>query len=71
RANPGDTLDYSVGLSQVCALGQGIEAGQPLAVIHANSEESWQEAARMVRGAVTLSEKRPEALPTVYERITA
>ncbi|MCL6270663.1 thymidine phosphorylase [Sansalvadorimonas sp. 2012CJ34-2] len=71
RANPGDALDYSVGLSQVCALGQSIEAGQPLAMIHANSEESWEEAARMVRGAITMGEKRPEALPTIYERITA
>ncbi|WP_281647064.1 thymidine phosphorylase [Parendozoicomonas sp. Alg238-R29] len=71
RRTPTDSLDYSVGLTGVCALGQNIAAGEPLAMIHASTEQAWNEAARMVREAVILSDKRPEALPTVYERITA
>ena len=71
RRVPTDTLDYSVGLTEVCTLGQAIAEGEPLAMIHAGSEEAWNEVARMVRDAVVLNDKRPEALPNVYERITA
>ena len=39
-------------------------------MIHANDEESWQQAADAVRSAMTLSDKAPEATPVVYKRIT-
>ena len=55
RRTPTDKLDYSVGLTGVCALGQDIAEGEPLAVIHAGSEAAWEEAARMVCEAVVLS----------------
>ncbi len=69
RRTPGDALDYSVGLTNVAELGRSVSADDTLAVIHANTEESWEQAAVMVREAVTFGEKRPETLPTVYERI--
>ncbi len=70
RRRASDSIDYSVGLSDVAALGTAVDGQQPLAVIHAASEESWQEAAAAVRTAVTLSETQPEKTPVIYRRIS-
>ncbi|ROR06313.1 thymidine phosphorylase [Erwinia sp. JUb26] len=70
RRRASDSIDYSVGLSDVAALGTTVDGQQPLAVIHAASEESWQEAAAAVRTAVTLSETQPEKTPVIYRRIS-
>ncbi|MCW1875661.1 thymidine phosphorylase [Erwinia sp. INIA-01] len=70
RRRASDSIDYSVGLSGVAALGTVVDGQQPLAVIHASSEESWQEAAAAVKAAVTLSETQPEKTPVIYRRIS-
>ncbi|HEJ9138124.1 thymidine phosphorylase [Serratia marcescens] len=70
RRRASDAIDYSVGLTEVARLGEKVDAQQPLAMIHANDEESWQQAADAVRSAMTLSDKAPEAKPVVYKRIT-
>ncbi|MEL5298831.1 thymidine phosphorylase [Serratia nevei] len=70
RRRASDAIDYSVGLTEVARLGEKVDAQQPLAMIHANDEESWQQAADAVRSAMTLSDKAPEATPVVYKRIT-
>lgn len=51
-------------------LGARIDTQQPLAVIHAKDENSWQEAAKAVKAAIKLDDKAPEITPTVYRRIT-
>lgn len=70
RRRASDAIDYSVGLTEVARTGDKVDAQQPLAMIHANDEESWQQAADAVRSAMTLSDKAPEATPVVYKRIT-
>ncbi|CAI1637331.1 Thymidine phosphorylase [Serratia marcescens] len=70
RRRASDAIDYSVGLTEVARLGEKVDAQQPLAMIHANDEESWQQAADAVRSAMMLSDKAPEATPVVYKRIT-
>ncbi|CAM3571185.1 thymidine phosphorylase [Parendozoicomonas haliclonae] len=70
RRTPSDALDYSVGLSEVTGLGTSVAVGDPLAMIHANSEESWQQAASMVHQAMSVTEQRHEMPTIVYERIT-
>lgn len=70
RRRASDTLDYSVGLSEMAQLGELVDAERPLAIIHAASEASWQEAAQAVKRAVTLGDKAPEVTPVVYRRIT-
>jgi len=69
RRRATDAIDYSVGLTNVVQLGQRLDVRQPLAMIHANSEEAWQQAAVAVRGAITVSDKAPETTPVVYRRI--
>ena len=70
RRQASDLIDYSVGFTDVVRLGARIDAQQPLAVIHAKDENSWQEAAKAVKAAIKLGAKAPEMTPTVYRRIT-
>ncbi|WEM41826.1 thymidine phosphorylase [Photobacterium sp. DA100] len=64
-----DTIDYAVGLSDMIRLGDEANADKPLAVIHARNEAQWEEAAKAVRAAITISEQKPEPTPEVYRRV--
>ena len=69
RRRASDTIDYSVGLSEMAQLGDRVDSQRPLAVIHAASEAGWQEAASAVKQAVTLAEKSPPSTPVIYRRV--
>ncbi|MPY22706.1 thymidine phosphorylase [Shewanella psychropiezotolerans] len=71
RRKPGDALDYSVGLTQVCALGDEITKDKPIAMIHAQSESAFEEASTAVRNAIQVAETRPEKTPEIYRYIRA
>ncbi|MEN7460885.1 thymidine phosphorylase [Pantoea dispersa] len=70
RQRASDSIDYSVGLSDMITLGSEVNAQQLLAVIHAASEAQWQQAAAAVKAAITLSDHAPQATPVVYRRIS-
>lgn len=70
RRRASDTIDYSVGLSEMAALGQRVDQQTPLAVVHAADEASWQLAAQEIRAAVQTSEQAAATTPMVYRRIT-
>lgn len=71
RQRASDAIDYSVGLSETIALGERADSQRPLAIVHASSEASWQQAAAAVRAAVTLSDSAQAALPAIYRRVRA
>ena len=64
-----DTIDYSVGLSDICRIGDLIDPSKPIAMLHANSEASWNQAADMLRSALTISDQKPEQHPMVYQQL--
>lgn len=70
RRAAGDKLDYAVGLTDFIRLGQSVDADKPIALIHAQTEEQYAQAASMVQAAVRIGGERPQALPEVYRRIT-
>jgi len=70
RRQASDTIDYSVGFTDMTRLGDSVDGQRPLAVIHAKDEASWQEAAKAVKAAIKLDDTAPETTPTVYRRIT-
>lgn len=70
RRKASDSIDYSVGLSDIAALGSKVDTQTPLAIIHANSEKTWEEAAKEVRAAMIIGDKAPEATPMVYRQIS-
>ncbi|EDQ01302.1 thymidine phosphorylase [Shewanella benthica] len=71
RRKPGDALDYSVGLTQVCALGDEIIKDKPIAMIHAQSEGAFEAASAAVRNAIQVADTRPEKTPEIYRYIRA
>jgi thymidine phosphorylase len=71
RRKPGDALDYSVGLTQVCALGQEVNKDVPLAMIHAQSEDAFAEAAAAIQQAIIIGDSAPEKTPEIYRYIRA
>ena len=71
RRKPGDKLDYSVGLTEVCALGDQITPDKPIAMIHAQSEAAFEEASAAVQKAIHIKDSAPETTPEVYRYIRA
>ncbi|MFQ1841059.1 thymidine phosphorylase [Aeromonas veronii] len=69
RRAAGDKLDYAVGLTDFIRLGQSVDADKPLALIHAQTEDQFAQAASMVQAAVKIGDNQPQALPEVYRRI--
>ncbi|WP_280568433.1 thymidine phosphorylase [Chromohalobacter sp. 296-RDG] len=57
RRNAGDTIDHRVGLSQIAALGQRVDAGQPLLRLHAASQANAEAIKRQLEAAFTLGEE--------------
>jgi thymidine phosphorylase len=70
RQRAEDRIDPAVGLSGLPQPGEFIEAGAPLATVHAASEADWQRAAAELEAAMTLAENEPEPMTAVRERIS-
>ncbi len=68
RRDAADSINPSVGLTEVCALGQRIEPGQPLAIVHAATETDADAAVEAIRAAITIGEGAAEN-PIIVERI--
>ncbi|MGM0480470.1 MAG: thymidine phosphorylase [Pseudomonadota bacterium] len=65
-----DSLNYAVGLTQLAELRSPLSADTRLAVIHADSESDWQQAADMVAKAFTVAEQQPASAEMIYQRVT-
>lgn len=70
RTNPADPVDHAVGLTDLPELGQYIEKGQPLAMVHARSDQDAERAAEQLRACVTIQTEEPAPPGVVYETIT-
>ncbi|MCK0713678.1 thymidine phosphorylase [Chromohalobacter sarecensis] len=57
RRNAGDAIDHRVGLSHIAALGQRVDAGQPLLRLHAASRADAEAVTRHLSAAFTLGEE--------------
>ncbi|WP_285163165.1 thymidine phosphorylase [Shewanella goraebulensis] len=71
RRKPGDKLDYSVGLTDVCALGDFVSTDKPIAMVHAQSEAAFDEASAAVQQAIKIEDSAPEKTPEIYRYIRA
>src|SRR5262249_11222404 len=70
RAHPDDKVDHAVGLSRLAPIGSEIQEGEPLAMIHARSEDAAEQAIAAVRSAYRIVERRPAAQKSVIRRVT-
>jgi len=64
-----DTVDPSVGLSDIVPMGAWVEKGQPLARVHAARTDGADRAVFAVQASVTLSDTRPEVPGLIRDRI--
>jgi pyrimidine-nucleoside phosphorylase len=66
RAKKGDPIDPAVGISVLVKVGDPVEKGSPLFVIHARDESVLVEARHRLVGGVGISEEKVGALPLFY-----
>jgi thymidine phosphorylase len=56
RAKTEDAIDPAVGVNELVKIGECVETGAPLAVIHANDEAALAEAQTMLAQAITIGD---------------
>ena len=69
RQVEGDRIDPSVGISGMVSLGEKVKAGQPLATLHAATEDAAEKAAGRILSAISLG-AAPQVPDLVHERMT-
>lgn len=72
RMRADDPIDPAVGLSGFASLGQRLEAGEPMAVVHAANAADAERGVQAVRDAIELADQPPAHLPpTIHRRLTS
>lgn len=69
RARADEKIDPAVGVSDLKKVGEKVEAGAPLAVIHANDPQSLTEAQTLLRQAILVGTERRAPGPLIDEMI--
>ena len=62
-----DEIDHAVGILCRKKRGDAVEAGEPLAEIHARNEAAGSEAADQVAAAYELGDEPPRARPIILD----
>ncbi len=62
-------IDYAVGVSEIRKVGTQVKQGEPLMMIHYNSESKLEQALEYFKSAYRLAPKRPNPAPLVVERV--
>jgi thymidine phosphorylase len=70
RHQVGETLDLSVGFSEVASTGTLLDSETPLAIVHAESEDAAAQAEVELLAACTFAEEAPEVRPVVHELVS-
>jgi pyrimidine-nucleoside phosphorylase len=66
RKTKEDAIDYAVGVTLSKKVGDHVEAGEPLAVLHVN-EAGEAESIEMLRQAYRIGDDRPAGKPLIYD----
>jgi len=69
RERKGDPIDHGVGLLLHKKVGDEVQAGEPLATIHARDSESWTRASQEVLAACAIGDEPVPAPPLVWETL--
>jgi thymidine phosphorylase len=69
RTRAADLIDHAVGLTELAPLGRSVKAGEPLAMVHAQSEDAFHAAAEAVITAYGLSDTPPQIGPLIARRL--
>jgi len=69
RTRPGQAIDHAVGLTEVKAIGDPIERGEPLAFVHGRDSGATRAVAARLANAFTIDETRPRRPHVIVERL--
>lgn len=69
RTVPSDTVDHSVGFTELLPLGMRVEKGDVIARVHASDEASAEKARAELLASVTIGEGVQGARPSIVEKI--
>ncbi|MDQ2819795.1 MAG: thymidine phosphorylase [Pseudomonadota bacterium] len=69
RRRPQDAIDFAVGLTDLVELGDAVVVGQPLALVHARTQEGAEQAVREVQQAYQIGAAKAAAEPRIYRTI--
>lgn len=69
RMKSSDSIDSSVGFTDVAGLGEKVDAGQRLAVVHAQSEDAAEAAQKAILKAYKISDSGNPPGPIVLDQI--
>jgi thymidine phosphorylase len=69
RVRPQDPIDFAVGLTGLVELGDKIEEGQPLALVHARTQAAAEKAVHEVQAAYQIGAVGPSAEPMIHRTI--
>ncbi|MCB2128965.1 MAG: thymidine phosphorylase [Rhodobacteraceae bacterium] len=70
RLRGGDRINPSVGLADIMPIGEPVERGESLAIVHAANDADADRAVAAVLAAVTISDEEPVEPVLIHERIT-
>lgn len=66
RRKKGDSIDQAVGVSVLVKVGEQVEKGQPLFVVHARDKDAQREAEEKLHEAVKIQPDKVDPLPLFY-----
>jgi len=69
RTRTGQSIDHSVGLTDIVRVGQQVKAGEVLAVMHGTVESTGDQIRDMVLEAITIEMVSPEGRPVILQHI--
>jgi thymidine phosphorylase len=70
RRQASDRIDHRVGFSELRSIGQPVQRGQPLAVVHAASEDAAAQAVAALQRCIVIGDTPPAPQPLLLARIT-
>jgi pyrimidine-nucleoside phosphorylase len=70
RVKTTDTIDPAVGLSGIKKIGERVEEGEPLCIIHSNGHEDGQQLDLLLKSAFEITEEPIEPKELIYETIS-
>ena len=70
RKKASDTIDHTVGFTDVLGLGEKVDKGQPLAIVHAKNEDDANHIIALIQKAYRINDSNVEPSPTIIERLT-
>jgi thymidine phosphorylase len=70
RRMASDSIDYSVGFSDICHIGDTAQTDHPIAFVHANTLEQANQAAESLTNIVQISEEKVKSPNVIIEKIS-